>query len=455
MAEHAGATRACAGAGRPRSPSSGSACASAPSRTWAEDAARRGCGPSGCPGRRRPRPGRARSGRRASRAATSSSASSQPISSQPSRVRRSGRRRRSGSSWTSLSATALGQMWPRLKGSSSSPRMSTMRLAASASMAMPHIASHRLQVRKWVRGCASRPHGMATMAFGTFVPFSLLDDARAGPRFTGRSPTGTAAADGRRPMKRWAWLRLLALLSLPAWAQEEEGHEEGREEGRRPRRHARDLLKEAEAKTAAGDVDGAVEILRKARPWRAPSPARRRFASGGSRAAATTSTSPSMPTRRRRASSWVRPRARPSAAWRCLQDLAGHGRRHRFRGGGGGRRSLGSVADHRPVPAARPPGKGRRGRGARPEGRGGRRRSGRARPSASPQETSGDLGAAEAAYREALATTPRRIGHHRPRPRPAQHRPRRPRRSRCSPKVIADAGRGRCLQGIGPRRSWP
>jgi hypothetical protein len=40
-------------------------------------------------------------------------------------------------------------MWPRLNGSSASPRIFVMR-PSSVSIAMPQIASHRLQARWWI-----------------------------------------------------------------------------------------------------------------------------------------------------------------------------------------------------------------------------------------------------------------------------------------------------------------
>ena len=46
----------------------------------------------------------------------------------------------------SLSASALGQIWPRLKGSASSPRIDTISLPRWR-ISTPHIASHRWQVR--------------------------------------------------------------------------------------------------------------------------------------------------------------------------------------------------------------------------------------------------------------------------------------------------------------------
>ena len=82
-----------------------------------------------------------------SRVPTSSSAPSQLRRFQvPSPVRRSGWRRRSGSVWTSWRATALGQTWPRLNGSSLSPRIALIS-SPRTSMARPQIASHRLQAR--------------------------------------------------------------------------------------------------------------------------------------------------------------------------------------------------------------------------------------------------------------------------------------------------------------------
>jgi hypothetical protein len=46
----------------------------------------------------------------------------------------------------SFSATALAQMWPRLNGSSLSPRMDEIR-PFSSFISMPQIASQRLQAR--------------------------------------------------------------------------------------------------------------------------------------------------------------------------------------------------------------------------------------------------------------------------------------------------------------------
>ena len=70
-------------------------------------------------------------------------------------------------------------------------------------------------------------------------------------------------------MKRWAWLLSLALLSLPAWAQEKKDtKKEAKKAAAAPT--AEDLIKEAEAKAAAGDGEGAVETLRKAAAMDSP-----------------------------------------------------------------------------------------------------------------------------------------------------------------------------------------
>src|SRR5260370_22014644 len=83
------------------------------------------------------------------RSAASESASSQPISCHaPPRGRRRGRRRRSGSSYTSRIAGPLGQMWPREKTSSRSARTSVMR-PSSTVITRPHMASQRLHVRNF------------------------------------------------------------------------------------------------------------------------------------------------------------------------------------------------------------------------------------------------------------------------------------------------------------------
>jgi tetratricopeptide (TPR) repeat protein len=63
-------------------------------------------------------------------------------------------------------------------------------------------------------------------------------------------------------MKRWAWLLSMALLSLPAWAQEKKDTKKETKKGAAPT--AEDLIKEAEGKVTAGDADGAVDTLRKA-----------------------------------------------------------------------------------------------------------------------------------------------------------------------------------------------
>ena len=66
-------------------------------------------------------------------------------------------------------------------------------------------------------------------------------------------------------MKRWAWLLSLALLSLPVWAQEKEKKDTKKDAKKAAApASAEDLVKEAEAKAAAGDADGALETLRKA-----------------------------------------------------------------------------------------------------------------------------------------------------------------------------------------------
>ena len=83
----------------------------------------RGCARTGCRGRPRPRSGRA--ARAAARARPRPPATPRPRSprcSSPSR-RTSGWRRRSGSSWSAFRPWAFGQRKPRLKTSSSSPRI--------------------------------------------------------------------------------------------------------------------------------------------------------------------------------------------------------------------------------------------------------------------------------------------------------------------------------------------
>src|SRR3954447_5766900 len=58
-----------------------------------------------------------------------------------------GTRSRSGSAWMSASATPLGQMWPRDRGSASLPRMAVTRSPCgpgSMVSSSPQIASHRL-----------------------------------------------------------------------------------------------------------------------------------------------------------------------------------------------------------------------------------------------------------------------------------------------------------------------
>ena len=71
-------------------------------------------------------------------------------------------------------------------------------------------------------------------------------------------------------MKRWAWLLSLALLSLPGWAQEKKDKKE--KDAKKPvvAATAEDLVKEAEAKSAAGDAEGAIETLRKAAAMEGP-----------------------------------------------------------------------------------------------------------------------------------------------------------------------------------------
>lgn len=63
-------------------------------------------------------------------------------------------------------------------------------------------------------------------------------------------------------MKRWVWLLSLALLSLPAWAQEKKDTKKDTKKAAAGP-NAEDLVKEAEAKAAAGDAEGAAETLRK------------------------------------------------------------------------------------------------------------------------------------------------------------------------------------------------
>src|SRR5260221_2072166 len=66
-------------------------------------------------------------------------------------------------------------------------------------------------------------------------------------------------------MKRWVWL-LAVSLALPAGADDKKKDEKRKDE-RKPEAGAvapSDLLKQADEKTAAGDVDGALELLRKA-----------------------------------------------------------------------------------------------------------------------------------------------------------------------------------------------
>ena len=76
----------------------------------------------------------------------SSNAASQDVSSHPEDVRRIGRRRRSGSSWRSFSATAFGQMWPRLSTSSRSGLIDRT-CPSRCSITMPHMASQIEHVR--------------------------------------------------------------------------------------------------------------------------------------------------------------------------------------------------------------------------------------------------------------------------------------------------------------------
>ncbi len=75
-------------------------------------------------------------------------------------------------------------------------------------------------------------------------------------------------------MKRWAWLLSLALLSLPVWAQEKEKKDTKKDAKKAPAAPtaptAEDLVKEAEAKSAAGDAEGAIETLRKAAAMESP-----------------------------------------------------------------------------------------------------------------------------------------------------------------------------------------
>ena len=126
-------------------PSRCSACrarAAAP----AVERAPRGCGRSGCRGRRRPRCGRARRG--SARAAGRSPRTPRPRSPPRSSPSRRDQRRAQpvGSSWSCLSPYAFGQMKPWLKTSSASPRTDTTSVP-SVSISRPQVASQNGQVR--------------------------------------------------------------------------------------------------------------------------------------------------------------------------------------------------------------------------------------------------------------------------------------------------------------------
>ncbi len=83
-----------------------------------------------------------------SREPTRAKASSHAISSKvPSALRRTGRRRRSGSLWMSAIAMPLGQTYPCEWGSSSSGFTETISLLAT-SKSKPQPASHRWQLRR-------------------------------------------------------------------------------------------------------------------------------------------------------------------------------------------------------------------------------------------------------------------------------------------------------------------
>ena len=112
-----------AAAGRPRSPSSGCACRSARTRTGASSAGAVVVHRRVSEVASRPRRGRAASGPRAGRRPRRRAPRpTRPVLPAFGRCAGAGARRRSGSSWSSASAGAFGQMWPRLNGSSSSPR---------------------------------------------------------------------------------------------------------------------------------------------------------------------------------------------------------------------------------------------------------------------------------------------------------------------------------------------
>ena len=115
-------------------------------------AGRRGCGRSGCRGRRRRPRGRARSITGSRRCSTSANASSQVASTNtPSRFT-SGVRHRSGSSWSCLRVEPFGQMKPWLNTSSRSPRMRVdLGAVRPAVISRPQPASQSGQVRKAVR----------------------------------------------------------------------------------------------------------------------------------------------------------------------------------------------------------------------------------------------------------------------------------------------------------------
>ena len=128
----------------------------------------------------------------------------------PSAVRRTGRRSRSGSSCTSCSANALGQMCPRESGSASWPRIDAIAPSPSRRTSSEHIASHRVHVtcrtsgdsaaavigggaRTPARAAASRPPGRSSCSASPAAGPARAARAR---RCAGRS------ADQVRPKSR-------------------------------------------------------------------------------------------------------------------------------------------------------------------------------------------------------------------------------------------------------------
>ena len=246
-------------------------------------------------------------------------------------------------------------------------------------------------------------------------------------------------------MKAWIPVLAVALLVVPAARPGQEGRqEEGREEGRRARREgqpATSSSKQAEAKAAAGDMDGAVDAAEAGggRPTR-PADASLRLGTAARGQVRAGPRDGRLPGRGGQAPG-PGEGGGAGAALRAAGH-AGHGRGRRGRLRRRRRRrpiregvwptiALSRHGPARARPTRRSPWRRRR-----------RRRAGTAAATALAyaQEAKGDLAAAEATCRAALGKDPA-LGapaRHRPRARPAQDGPRR-RGAAAAPKAIENA----------------